>query len=131
MLYDGRDGDIIQQYVIFTKIYREQVKLYGRTQRAVLETIRICKDQNILKAYLEKREKEVVDIMMTLFNREQILEAYVEEEKRMAAREAAKEATQNTGKAAAINLHNMGMDVAFIAKAINQSDEVVKSWLGL
>lgn len=85
----------------------------------------------ILNYRVPLMKQEVVDIMMTLFNREQILEAYVEEEKRIAAREAAKEATQNTGKAAAINLHNMGMDVAFIAKAINQSDEVVKSWLGL
>ena len=63
-------------YVTFTKIYNEQVKLHRRTREAVLETIRICKDQNILREYLSSREKEVVDIMMTLFNEEYILKTY-------------------------------------------------------
>ena len=44
MIYDGKEGDIINQYVTFTKIYNEQVKLHGRTREAVLETIRVCKD---------------------------------------------------------------------------------------
>lgn len=75
MIYDGivseetGEGDIINQYVIFTKVCNEQVKLYGRTKKALLETIRICKDRNVLKEYLESREKEVMDIMMVLYVR--------------------------------------------------------------
>ena len=57
MIYDGKEGDIINQYVAFTKIYNEQVKLHGRTREAVLETNRICKDQNVLGEYLSGREK--------------------------------------------------------------------------
>ncbi len=76
-IYDGKEGDIINQYVAFTKIYNEPVKLHGRTREAVLETIRICKDQNVLGEYLSGREMEVVDIMMTLFNDEYILKTYV------------------------------------------------------
>ena len=38
------------------------------TQKAVTETIRICKDRNVLKEYLLEREKEVVTIMMSLFD---------------------------------------------------------------
>ena len=30
MIYDGKEGDIINQYVAFTKIYNEQVKLQDR-----------------------------------------------------------------------------------------------------
>ena len=52
MIYDGKEGDIINQYVAFTKIYNEPVKLHGRTREAVLETNRICKDQNVLGEYL-------------------------------------------------------------------------------
>lgn len=89
IIYDGKDNDIISQYVTFTKIYDEQVKLYGRTREAVTNTINICKDRNILKEYLESREKEVVDMMMTLFNEEQVMHAYVESEKREAAKKAA------------------------------------------
>ena len=57
----------------------EQRKLYGNTKQAVTETIRICKDRNVLKEYLESREQEVVDIMMTLFDDEQILKAYAKD----------------------------------------------------
>lgn len=49
----------------------------GDSRRAVTEAIRICKDKNILKAYLEDREKEVVDIMVTLYSQEEAVEQYV------------------------------------------------------
>ncbi|MDE7211738.1 MAG: hypothetical protein K2O03_09885 [Lachnospiraceae bacterium] len=49
------------------------------TKQAVTETIRICKDRNVLKEYFENREQEVVDIMMTLFDDEQILKAYAKD----------------------------------------------------
>ncbi|MBD5544953.1 MAG: hypothetical protein HDR01_12150 [Lachnospiraceae bacterium] len=87
MIYDGAvseetgEGDIINQYVIFTKVCNEQVKLYGRTKKAILETIRICKDRNVLKEYLESREKEVVDIMMVLYDEEEAMRTYVESER--------------------------------------------------
>lgn len=52
VLYQENDGDIIKQYIIFCKVYREQRKCYGNTREAVTETIRICKDRNVLKEYL-------------------------------------------------------------------------------
>ena len=73
MIYDGRKGDIINQYVDFTKILNEQIKLHGGTKTAILETIRICKDRDVLKEYLESRESEVVDIMMQLYDQEEIM----------------------------------------------------------
>ena len=123
IIYDGKEGDIINQYVTFTKIYNEQVKLHGRTREAVLETIRICKDQNVLSEYLSGREKEVVDIMMTLFNEEYILKTYVE------SRE--KEASENTKIETAQRLYEMGISVQDIAKASQVSAEIVEQWLGL
>ncbi len=79
VLYQENEKDIIGQYIIFSKIYNEQRKLYGNTKQAVTETIRICKDRNVLKEYLEIKEQEVVDIMMTLFDDEQILKAYAKD----------------------------------------------------
>ncbi|MCI8496460.1 MAG: hypothetical protein HFI74_12450 [Lachnospiraceae bacterium] len=93
MIYDGKDNDIISQYVTFTKVYDEQVKLYGRTREAVTNTINICKDRDVLKDYLSSREKEVVDMMMTLFDEEQVMRAYVESERKEAAEEAARKAS--------------------------------------
>ena len=79
VIYDGAHGDIINQYINFTRIYDEQIKRYGRTREAVMAAIEICKDKDVLKQYLETRQKEVVDIMMTLFDDEQILEAYAKD----------------------------------------------------
>lgn len=81
MVYDGKEGDIINQYVIFTKVCNEQMKKYGRTRKAVMEAIRICKDRNVLSEYLSSKESEVVDIMMVLYDEEEIMRSYVESER--------------------------------------------------
>ena len=47
---------------------------------AILEAIRICKDKNVLKEYLESKEKEVVDIMMVLYDEQEVMRSYVESE---------------------------------------------------
>ena len=75
MLY-GETDDIIGEFVTFTKVYNEQCKMHGRTEQAVRETIRICIDKNVLKEYLESREKEVIDMMVTLFDEEKIMKAH-------------------------------------------------------
>lgn len=73
MLY-GDDGDnIIGQYVAFCKVFNEQRKRCGWSREAILETIQICKDRNVLKEYLENRESEVISIMMTLYDEEKIM----------------------------------------------------------
>lgn len=79
VLYQENENDIIGQYIIFSKVYNEQRKQYGNTKKAVTETIRICKNRNVLKEYLESKEQEVVDIMMTLFDDEQIMKAYAKD----------------------------------------------------
>ena len=80
MIYDGKEGDIINQYVMFTKVCNEQMKKYGRTRKAVMEAIRICKDRNVLSEYLSSKESEVVSIMMVLYDEEEIMRSYVESE---------------------------------------------------
>lgn len=59
------------------------------TKQAVTETIRICKDRNILKQYLSSKEVEVVTIMMSLFDDEQIMRTYAKDLKRETERETA------------------------------------------
>jgi len=90
MIYDGKEGDIINQYVVFTKVCNEQIAIYGRTRKAILEAIRICKDRNVLKEYLESKEKEIVDIMMVLYDEQEVMRSYVESEVYEARIETAK-----------------------------------------
>lgn len=59
------------------------------TGKAVMETIRVCKDRNILRGYLLDREKEVVTIMMSLFDEEQIMKSFIKSERHDEARETA------------------------------------------
>ena len=81
MIYDGKAGDIISQYVAFTKVCNEQVKVYGRTRKAIKETIRICKDRNVLREYLERKEQEVLSMLMELYDQEEVMRSYVESER--------------------------------------------------
>lgn len=91
MIYDGKNGDIINQYVVFTRVCNEQVAIHGRTREAVQEAIRICKERNVLKEYLSSREKEVVDMLMELYDEQEVLRSYVESEKYDTKVEMAKE----------------------------------------
>ena len=72
MIYTGKRGDIIYQYITFCKVLDQQVKKYGHSRKAIEETIRICSDKNILTAYLKEREKELMNIMTTLFDQDTV-----------------------------------------------------------
>jgi len=79
VIRDGNKGDIVNQYVAFTKVCRDVTEEYGRTPEAIREIIRICKGQDILKEYLSIHETEVQDIMFTLFNQEYATDTLMEE----------------------------------------------------
>lgn len=106
VLYQENE-DIIGQYIIFSKVYTEQRKLYGNTKQAVTETIDICKNRNVLREYLESKEREVVDIMMTLFDDEQILKAYAKDIENNTAREAEKEMAERMIKKGKMSLEEI------------------------
>jgi len=65
--------------LIFCKVLDKQREKYGMTEQAIKETIKICKDRNVLKEYLEHRETEVVTIMMSLFDDERIMKTYAKD----------------------------------------------------
>ncbi len=89
VIYESDTDDIINQYIIFCKVFNEQTKQHGMTQKSVTETIRMCKDRNVLREYLVGREKEVVTIMMSLFDEEQIMKSFIRSERHDADRETA------------------------------------------
>ncbi|MCD8011762.1 MAG: hypothetical protein LUG99_01030 [Lachnospiraceae bacterium] len=124
--------DIIGQYVQFTKIYDEQVRLYGRTPKAVSETIRICVEQGILKEYLESREQEVVTMMMDLYDQDRILKTHIESEKRIAAEEAAEEAAEKAERKAEreqerliMNMNKEGVSSELISRVTGATVEKI------
>ena len=111
VIYESDKDDIINQYIIFCKVFNEQTKKHGMTQKAITETIHICKNKNVLKEYLLDREKEVVTIMMSLFDEEQILKTYIRSERHDEARETA-ERMIKMGK---LSLEEIGLCVPSIS----------------
>ena len=97
VIYDSTSGDILNQYIAFTKICDEQVRKYGRTKQAVEETIRICQDKNILKEYLDSRKKEVIDIMVALYDEQEILDRFVSSREKESKIKGNIEAYQDAG----------------------------------
>ena len=79
IIYDSKKGDIINQYKNFVTVYTEQVKLYDYTQKAVAETIKICKNKNILKEFLSKHKHEVITMYDLLFDQDFVMECYKKE----------------------------------------------------
>ncbi len=80
--------DILTQYIRFCKIFDEQRNTYPNdTFKAINETIRICTNNEILKEYLQKRESEVVKIMMSLFSQEYATKMMIFEERQDAKAE--------------------------------------------
>ena len=129
VLRDGKQGDIINQYVTFTKVYQDQVSRFGRTRQAVLETIRICKNENVLKEYLESREKEVVDIMMTLFDQEYAVERYGDEKKAEGVIQGRTEGALKQAKETAFSLREEGFSIQMIAKVLHISIDTIHQWM--
>ena len=54
------------------------------------EIIRICKDRNILADYMTEREVEVMDIMTTLFDQDEVTRRYLVNRDRDIAEKAEK-----------------------------------------
>ncbi len=115
------------------KVYNEQIRLHGKTREAVLETIRICKDRDVLKEYLSGREKEVVNIMMGLFDQEKAVEQFGNEKKEEGRVEGRKEGRAEgklEGKIeAAINMKAEGLPESMIAKILNVGLNIVQEWV--
>ncbi len=77
MIYLSDKDDIITQYINFCNILNQQIAEHGPKISAVKNTIRICRDKNLLKEYLENRATEVEHIMLTLFDQEEVMDIYL------------------------------------------------------
>ena len=61
VIYDSKAGDILYQFIAFSKVFDGQRKKYPDDKRkAVQDTIRICKEKDVLKEYLAREEAATV-----------------------------------------------------------------------
>lgn len=106
-----------------------KVKLHGKTREAVLETIRVCKVRNLLKEYLSGREKEVISIMMGLFDQEKAIEQFGNEKKEEGKLEGRREGKLEVKMETAINMKAEGLPEDMIARVLDVGLGIVQKWL--
>lgn len=124
VLQKERGDDILSQYIEFSKIYRTMSKAYRSDRKRVIEeTIRVCKESNILYEFLKSREREVYTMLENLWDeeREQML---FNKEKEKEYEEKGRYDMLKTSVKAFIDL---GFSTDIIAEKLNVSeDEVMK-----
>ena len=122
-------GNIVDQYIRFCEISDEQRKQYGYTMKAVEETLRICCDENILMPFLASRQKEVQDIMLTLFNQERITEIHeynlMKEARQQGQQEGQQEGLEKGIRAMVLTLKEFTADRAAVAQKLVKQFELL------
>ena len=112
--YKDGNSDIITQYIMFCRVFNEQVKAHGYTKQALIETLHICRDSNILSKYIIQRESEIMNIMTALFDQDYVTRMYGIDQKREGKKETA------------LKLLQMGMTIEVISEATGLSKEEIE-----
>ena len=125
IIYDSTPGDIINQFITFARVFDRQVQEYGRTREAVENTLRVCRDQNVLRDYLE--EEEAATIMFTLLD-EQKARRFWEEEIREEGKQEGKREGEDRLSALIRRLLNTGRsnDVSLAVSDTNYREKLYR-----
>ena len=92
VIYDSAEGNILNQYIIFSKVFTEQYRLYGKSQTTIDETIRICRSRNVLQEYL--KHEEVAAIMYKFMDQETAMKKALRTERQEGRQEGLQEGRQ-------------------------------------
>lgn len=125
VLWETGTGSIVDQYIRFCEISDEQRKQYGYTMKAVEETLRICGEENILMPFLASRQKEVQDIMMTLFNQERVTEIHEYNLAKDARQEGRQEGLEEGIRAMVLTLKEFAVDKAAVVQKLVKQFELL------
>jgi hypothetical protein len=126
VISETNSNDIINQYIIFCKVFDEQRRRLGLTEEMVRATIDICRNKDVLREYLNNREKEVYMIMTSCFDQEVEMKLYiasvrreVREETIAEMKEELKEVGRNMARETAEKLIKKGkMSIEEIAECV-------------
>ena len=89
VIYDSMEGDILNQYIAFSKVFTEQYRLNGKSQKTIDETFRICRDRDILQDYL--KQEEVAAVMYKFMDQESAMKKALRTERQEGRQEGRQE----------------------------------------
>lgn len=122
-------GEVVKDGLmsVYVNTEVEDDTLIGELMQCFLKTdFEDDKFPNISRRMKELKHGEEDEIMC------KSVEEYAERKAKEAAEKVAKEANEKAieeKKATVNNLYDMGMDISFIAKAINMDEKIIKQWL--
>ena len=73
-------SSVVKEYIRFTKIFDKNNKKYGYNKKSIITTVDYCIQHDILKDYLTEHQKEVYNIMTSLYNQKTATEMYGREQ---------------------------------------------------
>ena len=124
----GTDGDgntpadILNQFIIFSKVFDKQRKLYPNDiRKAVQETIRICRELDVLNDYLA--EEEAATVMYAFADQEREFSKALRKERSEGARSQMEEDAKG--------MYAEGIKPDVIARIQKTSVDVIEGILGL
>mgnify|MGYP000991031307 CR=1 FL=1 len=146
---EASDNGIIYEYIRFTEVYKEQLDIYQDTKVSVEKTVDICIKEGILKDYLSKRKVEVIDLLITLYDNDKLLEDFAEEHFELGHEEGmlkglsqgreeglnqGRKEGQNQGreegiKESAIAFYQSGFDMTKISEILKIDLETLQNWI--
>ena len=125
---DNVQENIISEYINFCQKYdslKEGMKTKKEIAKALKETIRYCKSHNILKEFLEINEREVEEIIMSVFTQEQATTMVLNEKYNEGRLEGRLEGLEQGITTVAKSLKNSGMDMDLIIKYTGLTKEQI------
>ena len=125
VIYDSAEGDILNQYIVFSKVFTEQYKLYGKSQKTIDETFRICRDRNVLQEYLN--HEEVAAVMYKFMDQETALKKALRTERKAGRQEGTRQQLEKDAK----GMNAKGLSPQDISDIQGISVEDVEAILGL
>ena len=82
----------------------------------------------MLREYLENHEKEVISIMMALFDQKRAVEQYGYDKKKEGETIGEARGEMKKARETALNMKQEGMPVNMIARVLNVGQELVQQW---
>ena len=125
---ENQEHSILWEYISFCQKYdslKEGMKTKQEIVKALKETIRYCKTHNILKEFLEINEREVEEIMMSVFTQEQATTMVLNEKYNEGRLEGRLEGLEQGITTVAKSLKNSGMDMDLIIKYTGLTKEQI------
>ena len=123
--FDEGKKDIVNQYIMFCRVFNDQVKKYGYSPKTIRETLRICRNKGILLEYIKKMEGEIMDIMSYMFDEENNKRLFGLEQWKLGEKKGKEEGRKDEKIQTAKNLLKINVDISIIEQATGLSKKEI------